>query len=84
MPLRSKDQIIRPYGGQDTASCLTVFDSNVRHDFAAEERPEFLSFLDTPHPDFFVICDHHGVVACGGCYVKDAIGRLCWGMVHSL
>ena len=73
----------RPYTADDLEPCLSIFDSNVPKYFAAKEREDFVRFLYAPNADFFVLTHENKAVACGGCYLRDSTGRLCWGMVHS-
>lgn len=68
---------IRTYVDSDCAAGLGIFDSNVPEYFASAERAEFARFLQAPDADFFVVERDGSVVGCGGCYVRDSIGRLC-------
>ena len=75
----------RPYGPQDRAACLALFDGNVPRFFAPKERQEFSDFLDTLPPDgtYLVLEEAGRILACGG-LALEAGGEeasLCWGMV---
>lgn len=72
---------IRRYAASDRHSCITVFRSNLPRFFDVSELPEFEAFLEKPVGDYFVLELDRSIVACGGCYVRDGIGRLSWGMV---
>lgn len=72
---------IRPYVAADRHACIAVFRSNLPRYFDNSELPEFEAFLENPIGDYFVLQLDGSVVACGGCYVRDGIGRLSWGMV---
>ncbi len=74
---------IRLYTEEDYLPCLGIFDSNVPGYFAVTERIEFEQFLRMPNADFFVVEREGIVIGCGGCYVRDAVGRLCWGMIDN-
>jgi N-acetylglutamate synthase-like GNAT family acetyltransferase len=74
---------VRFYAEQDYQPCLGIFDSNVPRYFASTERNEFEQFLLMPNADFLVAEREGFVIGCGGCYVREAVGRLCWGMVHN-
>lgn len=72
---------IRPYAAADQEACLAIFRSNLPRYFDPSELPEFEAFLDKPSGEYFVVALGAPLVACGGCYVRDGVGRLSWGMV---
>ncbi len=72
---------IRPYRADDFDDCLTVFRSNIPKYFAESELAEFASFLNCLNARYLVVEQSGIIVACGGSYVRDGVGRLCWGMV---
>lgn len=73
---------IRAYDPSDRAACLALFTSNVPDFFGADEQPGFERFLDAPDAEFAVATRANRVIGCGGSYVRDGVGRLCWGMVQ--
>jgi len=73
--------LIRPYFSTDRDACLSIFGSNVPKYFVHSEPLEFEAFLAQPNVDFLVAEVDGVVVACGGSYFRDEVGRLCWGMV---
>ncbi len=80
------DIISRPFISEDRPACLSIFDSNVPHFFAPEERVEFcdhLENLDAIMTPYIVLVRGHVVVACGGLTVerKRQKASLSWGMV---
>lgn len=72
---------LRPYRPDDRGACLAVFDGNTPRFFALSERADFTEFLDVEPNDYFVVEEGGTVVGCGGVFVRDRIGGLCWGMV---
>lgn len=72
---------IRPYAAADRAACLAIFRSNLPRYFDPTELPEFEDFLERPSGDYVVLEQDGLVVACGGCYLREGVGRLSWGMV---
>jgi len=70
--------LIRPYRASDRAACIEVFRSNLPRYFDRSELPEFEAFLALPVGDYFVLEFGAAIVACGGCYVREGIGRLSW------
>lgn len=58
-----------------------MFDSNVPRSFAPAERTDFAAFLAAGPDDYFVVEDAGKVVGCGGVFIRDGAGGLCWGMV---
>ncbi len=72
---------VRPYVAADRPACLALFASNVPRYFAPEEVAEFEAFLRAPAGDYVVVEREGEVLACGGCYVREGIGRLSWGLV---
>jgi hypothetical protein len=78
---------IAPYTPNDRAACLRIFDSNVPHFFASNERGKFIAFLDALPGPFWVARIQPGgtVVGCGGVSLANE-GRaawLRWGMVET-
>lgn len=61
--------------------CLALFDSNIPHFFAPAERADFTAFLEAGPEDYFVAADGGEIVGCGGVFVRNGEGGLCWGMV---
>ena len=82
MPSNSAPPAVRPYARADFDPCLRVFESNLPQYFAESERAEFLDFLGAHDCEYLVIEFNGAARGCGGSYVKDGIGRLCWGMVE--
>ncbi|HVR53850.1 MAG TPA: GNAT family N-acetyltransferase [Pseudorhodoferax sp.] len=72
---------IRPYLAADRQACLQIFRSNLPRYFDASELPEFEEFLARSTQDYFVAQRGAAVLACGGCYARDGVGYLSWGMV---
>lgn len=72
---------VRPYVATDRPACLALFAGNVPRFFAPEELPEFEAFLRAPAGDYVVVEREGEVLGCGGCYVREGIGRLSWGLV---
>lgn len=50
-----KKQSFRPYTSVDKAACLSIFDQNCPSFFAANERADFETFLDS-EPNAYEIC----------------------------
>lgn len=75
------DTRIRNYEPEDFDACVTVFESNLPIYFAPQELEEFRQFLRDHYCEYLVAEQAGTVVACGGSYVEERIGRLCWGMV---
>lgn len=74
--------LVRDYTNSDKPACLAIFSSNIPVYFAEHELQEFDEFLDGTGSMYLVAEDADGrVVGCGGYYVRDGVGRLCWGMV---
>ena len=72
----------RLYAASDQAACEAIFHSNVPEFFSPDEFWDFQAFLADPRAHFLVALDQDAtVVGCGGCYVQEIIGCLCWGMV---
>jgi ribosomal protein S18 acetylase RimI-like enzyme len=71
----------RPYRESDRDACLSIFRSNVPTYFHPSELVEFESFLDQPNCEYLVALVDDTVLACGGSYLRDKHGQLCWGMV---
>lgn len=76
----------RAWREDDRDAGLALFDSNVPQFFAAQERADFIEFIeDLPGP-YFVALDADGAaVGCGGYAVHDKkpeTAALCWGMIH--
>jgi len=71
----------RQYSAADFEACLRVFRSNMPQYFAESELPEFASFLQSPEGEYLVAELGGTVAACGGSYLREGVGRLCWGMV---
>ena len=82
MPNTPTHLSIRPYEPTDFGACLRIFQSNVPTYFAESELTEFVSFLGSPEGEYLVVESAGSVVACGGSYVQNGVGRLCWGMVE--
>lgn len=72
---------IRPYSAADQKACLEIFRSNLPRYFDPSELPEFEAFLEKPSGEYVVMAQGAHLVACGGCYVREGVGRLSWGMV---
>lgn len=75
------------YTPNDRAACLRIFDSNVPHFFASNERGRFIAFLEALPWPFWVarIQTIDTVVGCGGVSLANE-GQavwLRWGMVES-
>lgn len=77
---------VRPYQPADRDACLDLFDSNVPGFFAANERSDFIAFLDDLPGPYFILEDAAGmIVGCGGYAAMNENGTaaaLCWGMVR--
>ncbi|GAA0477237.1 GNAT family N-acetyltransferase [Parasphingorhabdus litoris] len=75
---------VRPYAVTDKAACLALFDSNVPRYFDASERPGFVTFLNEPGGDYFVIEQDGTICGCGG-FSRAERGQACftWGMVDN-
>lgn len=76
----------RDYVSSDRESCLAVFDSNIPKFFAAEERPEFDSFLDALPGPYLVMLEDDTVIGCGGWAkhrTEPNYAVLCWGMIDA-
>lgn len=73
---------IRHYHSTDLSACLNIFRSNMPKYFAESEFDEYASFLASFDGEYLVAEVNNQISACGGSYVKDGIGRLCWGMVN--
>ncbi|WP_225770697.1 GNAT family N-acetyltransferase [Inquilinus sp. Marseille-Q2685] len=77
---------IRPWRPEDRALGLALFDSNVPRFFAAQERQDFIDFLDALSGPYFVLQDAAGgAVGCGGYEAAEgdpSVAVLCWGMVR--
>ena len=76
----------RPYLPSDLAACLAIFDSNVPRYLAAEERPDYLEYLDSVNAvdrPYQVLTRQNSVIACGSLIVDSETreARLAWGMV---
>ena len=76
----------RPWRGEDRDTGLALFDSNVPKFFAAQERADFIEFIeDLPGP-YLIAFDADGVaVGCGGYAAHDKkpdTAALCWGMIR--
>ena len=78
---------LRPWVPADRATGLALFDSNVPEFFAAEERKDFIEFLeDLPGPYFVLETSAGEAVGCGGFATKDndlTTVVLCWGMIRA-
>lgn len=72
---------IRPYLPDDRQACLAIFLSNVPAYFAPAEQPDFEAYLDEPPSNHVVVIRDNRLLACGGWYVHEGVGRLSWGMV---
>ena len=72
---------VRPCQPDDRQACLAIFLSNVPAYFAPEEQVEFESYLDEATTNHLVVLRDQRLVACGGWYVHEGVGRLSWGMV---
>lgn len=71
---------------RDYDDCLAIFDSNVPKFFAADERPKFVSFLQTMPGPFIVLADSVDQIVGGGGYaVREGTGvaDLLWGMIRT-
>lgn len=73
---------IRDYAIADYEACMRVFRSNVPKYFLESEISEFSAFLQSEELQYLVVEQHGAIVACGGSYVRERTGRLCWGMVE--
>ena len=78
----------RPYKPQDLPACLVIFDSNVPAYFAASERQEFQSDLESLSPStgaYLVLVDAGDIIACGGLGLSSdrQSVSLDWGMVRA-
>ncbi|MGK9231494.1 GNAT family N-acetyltransferase [Inquilinus limosus] len=78
---------IRPWRPEDRPLGLALFDSNVPRFFAAQERQDFINFLDALSGPYFVLEDAAGeAVGCGGYEAAEgdpSVAALCWGMVRA-
>lgn len=81
----SKDVIARDYTPADKAACLAIFDGNMPTFFDPSERPLFVSFLDAPRGESYLVLDIGGqIVGCGG-FAREDDGTtitFTWGMVE--
>ncbi|MGF6226400.1 GNAT superfamily N-acetyltransferase [Inquilinus ginsengisoli] len=77
---------IRPWRPEDRPLGLALFDSNVPRFFAAQERQDFIDFVDGLAGPYFVLEDAAGeAVGCGGYAAAEgdaSVAVLCWGMVR--
>ncbi|HJR72503.1 MAG TPA: GNAT family N-acetyltransferase [Luteimonas sp.] len=75
----------RAWREDDRDTGLALFDSNVPQYFAAQERADFIEFIDDLPGPYFVALDADGIaVGCGGYAVHDKkpeTAALCWGMI---
>lgn len=81
MALNPPTVSIRPYQPNDRHGCLAIFLSNVPAYFAPAEQPDFEAYLDQPPSNHVVVIRDNRLLACGGWYVHEGVGRLSWGMV---
>lgn len=76
----------RAWREDDRDDGLLLFDSNVPQYFAAQERADFIEFIDDLPGPYFVALDAGGAaVGCGGYAAHDkkpGTAALCWGMIH--
>jgi len=77
-----KSLAFREYFTSDYEGCVRVFRSNIPKYFCESEIDEFSSFLRSDEIQYLVVEQSGAVVACGGSYVRNGVGRLCWGMVE--
>lgn len=73
---------VRRYSSEDKLACLEIFSSNIPTFFAENELNEFDVFLDSDSASYLVIENEGKIYGCGGYYIRDGVGRLCWGMVR--
>ncbi|MND93430.1 acetyltransferase [compost metagenome] len=77
----------RAYCIEDRLACLAVFDSNVPHFFALQERPDYIEFLasEVLERPYLVVQDGKEIIGCGGLKViaEKKTAFLSWGMVAS-
>lgn len=76
---------IRPYQKSDKEACLHIFESNRPKYFMAEERQQFIDWLEKPDREAYYVGEINGeIVACGGIYAddKNQLCGLAWGMVN--
>ncbi|MBW9090582.1 GNAT family N-acetyltransferase [Rhizobium wenxiniae] len=75
----------RAYCIEDRLACLAVFDSNVPHFFALQERSDYIEFLGSEvlQRPYLVVQDGKKIIGCGGLNVIAAKNTafLSWGMV---
>ncbi|MDH7800746.1 MULTISPECIES: GNAT family N-acetyltransferase [unclassified Rhizobium] len=75
----------RPYAIKDEPACLAVFDSNVPHFFAVDERSQYVEFLASPVLEHFylVLQARDAIVGCGGLQVmaEKKTAFFSWGMI---
>jgi len=74
------------YQPEHKLACLSIFDSNIPHYFAPQEKDKFLEFLNRIGLSYFVVhSEVDGVVACGGYSLseKNTVIWLRWDMVRS-
>ena len=76
----------RPWRDDDRDSGLALFDSNVPRFFAAQERADFIEFIEELPGPYLIALDGEGVaVGCGGYAAHDkkpGTAALCWGMIR--
>ena len=76
----------RPWREDDRETGLALFDSNVPTYFAAQERGDFIEFIeDLPGPYLIALDADGAAVGCGGYAAHDkkpGVAALCWGMIR--
>ena len=76
---------LRKYESGDRDACIGVFNSNVPHFLAHQELAEFLDYLDSGPPSYWVLVESGQVIGCGGFgqETDDSIVSLHWGLIGS-
>lgn len=75
---------VRPYGPNDLAACLRLFDTNLPHYFTALERGQFEAFLESGLGSYYVLDNEGDLLGCGGFRggPEAGLASLTWGMVR--
>jgi ribosomal-protein-alanine N-acetyltransferase len=75
---------IRPYHTTDRENVLLLLDLNTPKYFAAEEKKDFIFYLDNEIEYYYVVELDNAIIACGGFnFAKDDTnGFIAWDIVH--
>ena len=74
--------ILRKYTAEDFDACIALFKSNIPEFFSPEELDEYRKYLKAHDGGHLVIESPEGqLLATGGYYLRDGVGRLSNGLV---